>query len=456
MEEFVLQIPKETLNAYKGIYQVSEMNEARKNIIEALYNTRSYSKIELTSKLKCGVLTSDVIDYFVHGYKESINNYDGFEIEENKKTCVVDQREETSIAERFNEKEEGEIDEFDDFAFKTKNQISNLEPPVEIIDNVTEIILCELNESINNQEIISQELINMRHECENNCKKNISNFKPKYSKKNLILEVVFVCDICSFTSHDQKMTCFHIDQLNHISASVYLREKSFLANKSNLKYIVSRSSFKSLQNSLATGVFCPNRECSFFFGFDSTSILSCGLHYQYFHNSDKQIFSAASLKNESAFEMNKVHECPSCKLVFKKLSNLAKHLKESGHFPQSSSNEICLLICPVDNCKFKSIHIHAFKMHVLNHSGVVNLFKEQVTVIQNEPKVNIRVLIYKVNSCYSHFPQIKKTSQDYEHELKAVANLLDLNKWYMHLPKYVDYISWLTQRQCYLRKKLNQ
>jgi hypothetical protein len=53
---------KNSLDFYKDINLVDDMTELK---------TRSSKKTELESKLKCGMLTSDVIDYFVHGKKYS-------------------------------------------------------------------------------------------------------------------------------------------------------------------------------------------------------------------------------------------------------------------------------------------------------------------------------------------------------------------------------------------------
>ena len=465
MDEFVVQIPKATLNAYKGNYLVREMTEARKYLIETIYKKRSFSKTELTCKLKCGILTPDVIDYFVHENEEPLNDKDILDIKEKS----VELRDKFKEQFEIDEFLEGEIEEFRVFNPRTNLKISNLLPRskrIKIFDDksdaenicplgLTQIqikseknsVLNKIDKSTNNVKKNSEKLNNMRHECESNCTKNISIFKAKYLNtldRNTFLEVVFVCDVCLSIFRDQKMVFSHIDELNHISASIFLREKSSIVNKSELKYIVNRCSIKSLKNTFATGVFCPNRECSFFFGFTSTSILACGLHYQYFHNSSEQIFSRANLKNELTFEMKKIHECVDCKMIYKKLSDLVLHLRVTGHFPHSSSNEINLLVCPSENCKFKSTNFHIFKMHVRNHPASQQLFNNTSS---SDSKAKIKVLIYTFNSGYSHFPSFRNESKDNKHELEAIENLLELNKPFMQVPGFVDLNSRLSEQK---------
>jgi hypothetical protein len=91
MDEFIVNLPTESLNAYTGNYLVNEMKKARKYLVKTIYKDRSIVKTELESKLKCGILTQDVLDYFVHGKRESVDE-----------------------KQYYGEEEEGEIEEFDD------------------------------------------------------------------------------------------------------------------------------------------------------------------------------------------------------------------------------------------------------------------------------------------------------------------------------------------------------
>jgi len=159
------------------------------------------------------------------------------------------------------------------------------------------------------------------------------------------------------------------------------------------------------------------------------SILACGIHYQYHHKSDHQVYSVAQFKRESNFKIGKTHSCPECHLKFDKMNELSSHLMRTKHFPQSSSkNEINLFECQFDICQFKSTDFYLFKKHIIgSHSfyfdGPWSYDKNQ------EPKVNVKVRTFSAPSNYLHFPRIDCNKfADNKNEIEAIEDLLALYK----------------------------
>ena len=273
MDEFKEILQKNTLDSYKGIYLVDDMTEARKYLIETFYKARSRSKTELESKLKCGMLTQDVIDYFVHGKKDSIGkekNYDAVESQEQSPKIKI-----------YN-LEEGEEDEEEDCFEKIKN--NSIIASREKILNNSDKRLVKLKQTTSNIkkekryrfDLISDEnesnikkrlshLPLIDHACKKICLENIKKSTPTMTRLMLRFDcdLVFVCDICWAIFYVQEMALLHLNKYDHISASEFLIRKSDIEHKRSLKSIVNRCSIKSLSKRQSVGVFCP--KCLFYF-----------------------------------------------------------------------------------------------------------------------------------------------------------------------------------------------
>jgi hypothetical protein len=261
MNDFELQLPNNTLNLYQGVYPIQGMNAARKYLIETVYKTRSKSKIELVSKLKCGMLAQDVVDYFVH---EKIN--------------AIDEKD------FYGEEEDGEIEEFESSETETKSKETT-----QITSEIVEQLVCptsvdQVMEFESNKETKAKnksksifnssenfrkktklkrhlsQLTNINHACKKECPENVNKTRNKNG-----LKLAFVCDLCWEIFFSQEKALFHINKCNHISASEFLMKRSASTKKFQFKSIVNRCSIKSSSINQSNGVFCPNRKCSFYF-----------------------------------------------------------------------------------------------------------------------------------------------------------------------------------------------
>lgn len=461
--DYEISLPKETLDSYKGSYPIKEMTEARKFLIETFFKKRSKSKLELESKLKFGILSADVIDYFVHEKKNILNDETSFSEEEEDEERLV-------IA--HDDKSENNLDMLNDLdnlspnLRKLKTTISENEsinkslPPTPISQVSSSNTDCTENiasqnpiftnsdnpvaspSQNSNLNIIDSNLklckdLGMEHKCGeiNLCLKNLSShINEPY--KTLQNNLVYVCDICFSVFRLRDSAKKHIDSCNHISASEYLlgesTDKTLASSERTLKYMKNRCSLKQTLEPRDTGIFCPKRECSFYF---SDSILACGLHFQYLHNSEEQIYAMATFKKEVELEISKPHVCPDskCRFKFKKLTDLTNHLCQTKHYPESGVNEVNLFICSFDDCKFRSVNFGTFKTHVITHS----YFNKPSMIGQEEPKVNVKVRTFYSPTHYLHLPHMKpNVSEDNKNEMEAIEDLLELNKshlGYTHL-----------------------
>jgi len=288
MNNLEVQLPEETLDDYKGVYFVDDMNAARKYLIEATYRTRSRSKIELESKLKCGMLTSDVIDYFVYGKRDSIDEKiysDNIEDGEEEDVNCYNLEEEnyfehiiknspinlfktssdknTSIS--FPDQRLVEIKESPHDAERTIEKNAKFELDYDPLSHET-----RPKSKSPNSENLKKPLShpsNMDHACKKRCLENIK--KPDGDVSTMTrfgYKLVFVCDLCRAIFEKKEMALFHVNSYDHISASEFFIKKSALKDKKDsLESIVNRCSIKSSRKRRTGGVFCPNRMCSFYF-----------------------------------------------------------------------------------------------------------------------------------------------------------------------------------------------
>lgn len=167
-------------------------------------------------------------------------------------------------------------------------------------------------------------------------------------------------------------------------------------------------------------IFCPL--CQFCF---MDSILAASLHYKYCHSLTKedQIYSVCERDRSVYVVIEKIHTCPTCKIKFKKLSDLANHLLNTAHFPQNQQNEINVLICPFDNCYFKSTKFFSFKTHILGHA----FFNKP----DNDIKLEVKVDVYRAPKTYCHIVPFKEnctTESERINEVAAIDELLGSTK----------------------------
>jgi hypothetical protein len=201
-------------------------------------------------------------------------------------------------------------------------------------------------------------------------------------------------------------------------------DKPMLNNDGSLKYVVNRCSIKSSSKNHSYGVFCPRDDCHFYF---NNSILACGLHYQYHHNSHHQVYSLARFIRQSSLTIGKSNSCSFCQAKFVTISELASHLSKTKHFPTSSSeNEINLLECPFESCHFNSVNYYSFKQHIVGfHSNFFNVTRASSQ--DAEPTVTFTVSTYEKPSIYLHIPRLTSALADNKN---AKDSFEDLNALY--------------------------
>jgi len=391
-----VEIPKEKTTL--GDYDVKEIKKARKYLLKAIYESRTKSKTELESKLKCGILTQDVLEYFVDEKRDSIDEKD---------YCIEDEEEEfwdkriviLDLKENHLEKDSKLLVEATKAESHQKSRLNS--------NNLN------AEDDLHDKDSFSSAK-RLVHGCKENCLKNIKISELDASTR-ISYNLVFVCDVCFAIFQDQEMALFHLNDFDHISASEFLMDKPMLNNDGSLKYVVNRCSIKSSSKNHSYGVFCPRDDCHFYF---NNSILACGLHYQYHHNSHHQVYSLARFIRESSFKIGRTHSCIDCKTKFDRLHQLISHLSKTKHFPESlSPNEINLYQCQFDICQYKSVHFHSFKQHIIKcHSYFFN--GRWTSSKNNETKVTVKVSTYEKPSGYLHFPRFSKGLEDHKNEKK--------------------------------------
>lgn len=264
--------------------------------------------------------------------------------------------------------------------------------------------------------------------------KNINDEKEK---------LIYICDFCHYDCDNEITIKEHLEKKEHGTASEFWQEiksndqvskespkvsaydeyfKS--AVESTKKSIISIKNRCSIKNNISSDiknfeVFCPKCGCHF-----DHKILAACLHFKSIHSPNRtdEVYLIGELIRTDSYEINKVHSCNVCNVKFKKLSDLANHLKNSGHFPGSRKNEMNIFFCPFDNCGFKSTRYFIFKNHIMLHPFF------------NNPKVDkfcsiaVKVGIYSIPKEYYHLPiNLEKTEVDNKNELEAINDLLELN-----------------------------
>jgi hypothetical protein len=399
-------------------YDVKEIKRARKYLVKAIYETRSKSKTELESKLKCGILTQDVLEYFVDEKRDSIDEND-YSIEDDeefwdKRVVVLDKKE------SYLEKDSKLLVE----ATKAESNIKS---------RLKSNNLKNEENMVNGEHLPSKDSSSLSqakrtiHGCKENCLKNIKISELDASTR-ISYNLVFVCDVCFTIFQDQEMALFHINDFNHISASEFLMDKPMLNNNGSLKYVVNRCSIKSSSKNHSYGVFCPRDDCHFYF---NNSILACGLHYQFHHNSHHQVYSLARFIRQSSLKIGKCNSCSFCETKFVTISELASHSFKAKHFPTSSSeNEINLLECPFESCQYKSVDYYSFKYHIIVFHS--NFFNEA----RAEPTVTVTVSTYEKPSSYLHIPRLTSVLADNKNANESFEDLNALYKNSKHEELY--------------------
>ena len=464
MSEFEIMMPIVTVTNFSGsIYPSEDITVARKYLIDYAYKKKSKSKVRLESKLKCGILSSDVIDYFVHEQKDLIIDLasDSEEEDDDPTKLVIINDEKSDAFEMAQETEQNlspnlkrlkksiseneaknvQSDALTSLTPKSQSFLGQIKPSNSGINNNNNNMSPLVSQNVTTLQSLRESSVqpnesghqlckdlDLVHKCAemNMCVKNLGHLiigEPYQSFSN---NLVYVCDVCFSVFRLKDSVKKHIDACNHLSASEYLLEepKSASTGERTLKYIKNRCSIKGSVEPRETGVFCPKRECNFYF---SDCILSCGIHFQYLHNKDEQIYAIAHFKHETNFEISKAHTCPDskCKIKFKKLSDLILHLNQTKHFPEPAKNEINLFTCSFDDCRFRSVNFSTFKNHAISHS----FFNKPSSTLGDDLKVSFKCKTFYSPTSFLHLPQIKQNlPQDNKNECEAIEDLLELNK----------------------------
>ena len=380
-------MPTARISVYRGKYRVNELERARNDLINRLYdlNQNDYYRQEKTTceiklKRKLGIFTQDVLDYYVEGKLPS---------------CI-----------------------------SLNENLSCSNDEVQITENGTKSI--KLDES---SEIIDDSLhqnvpldVEQTHSCEEYlmfCPKNIELFNELNEDlfQNKKLSIVFLCDSCKSLMRLEENMVKHLNEKQHFSASVYCVDE-----ESQKFYLRARCKIKNLNSTLDANIFCP--KCYFFFG---SNILACCLHFKYVHrqhNNNELVYSVSNPPiKEVEIELSREYKCLSCFLKFKKLTDFSYHLENTKHFPHPENGSVVnVFYCPVDNCEFRSIEYTKFKIHILTHPCLQKTFDNPL----NEVKLVAKVKIYEKPKGYFHVKKFNgKLYADKVDELAGIESLLD-------------------------------
>ena len=111
MDDYTIQAPnkEEPYENYKGFYSVDDFRQVRKFMLDECYSKQGTTKTKLVCKLKCGILSSDVIDYFIHE-KKDLPDDDADSLPENDNS-IIEIPSSENITNRNHEEDEEDDDE---------------------------------------------------------------------------------------------------------------------------------------------------------------------------------------------------------------------------------------------------------------------------------------------------------------------------------------------------------
>lgn len=418
---------------YTGNYPKEEIKKGRKQIYDDLYRNEAHSLLEIIVKRKCGILTQDVADYYLHDICPSSadeltnSNFDSdislYSIEINQDKSQQNDEKENKIESPNKEKV---IDN------------KKLTEASEILD-VDKKNGSFSFEVFDDQDVYENSLVQV-HLCEKKvCLRNIKICSIKDFPNN---RIIYICDFCHHSVGIESNMLKHLKEADHYSASEYIIDST--NNTSVISGLISRSSVRNVDVTDSLRVFCPKcNQC-----FDN-STLACGIHYEYIHSGKNEyIYSLGKLKREESFEIGKKHICIECDKKFKKLTDLIVHIDNFKHFPSPAIDEINVFECPFDDCSFTSIHLFTFKTHLLTHK-YYNKPKDELCT----DEISVKLKIYSKPTGFMHIPQYRSDEKfsDKKEELNAIDSLLDILKGH---PDTNDQTKRLKQRKDHLHKSI--
>ena len=236
----------------------------------------------------------------------------------------------------------------------------------------------------------------------------------------------YICDMCSTLLNSKADITKHLNEKQHVSASIYLMSYS-----TTTLYLKSRCKIKIPNASdLEINVMCP--QCYFPFG---ANILACCLHYYYLHkpNSCNSIIYSVSEMPIKEFEIELINEnkCLECDTTFNRLQSLFNHINSTRHFPFPENGDfVNVFYCPYDDCEFKSIDYPSLRCHALEHNKTLNYPKHELK--------RAKIKVYKKPKEFFHVKHFDDESLfDRIDELAAIESSLNLLKGHPMHKKFI-------------------
>jgi hypothetical protein len=451
---FKVTIPSENVVKKGPIckYQLNDLKNVRKHLIQSFFKEKSKNTIEMESKLKAGILSDDVVDFYLNnktppGFTNiDTKNFMSNDKNQNNKTdyTKIEEKEIELNSDSYefnfnkNSNENSKNDDFDedddDWGLSKKpktNEFNSKLPNSTTSSSINSASsgyssitpsssFSSISSTYSHSNFLNQSRFEQKldHECEVFCPRNCSVLNSDKTEINSN-DIIYLCDDCSVSYKSRDSALKHLIEKMHISSSEYVVDSKHVDKTGfKIEYLKSRAVIKNTNlNSVQRCVFCP--KCNFYSG---QSTLACSIHSKYFHK-DSQ-YSVANLLRFQDLEVTKSHVCGECKAKVKKLSDLNAHLKDSKHFPHPKADEINLMICPFEKCGFKATEYNAFKVHVVNHP----YFNKHVNETE-ERKVLVKVYIYSAPKGYRHVTEFKgESNEDRLNELKGIDEFLELVK----------------------------
>jgi len=208
-----------SLAKYSGSYPREELVKARKRLHEDLHVTAAGSRLELSVKRKCGILTRDLLEFKLEG----------------KRPCA-----------HFNDSADFVTSRFDDEPPEEQREPAHDSPPPAPPAG---------DWPAETQPEVYVNPTGLEHECE----KRFCPRALKCAEAAERLKSVFVCDFCQTSMASPANMHKHLADADHFSASEYLMDAC-----STVQRVASRSSLRNLAASSLLGVFCP--QCAACFG----------------------------------------------------------------------------------------------------------------------------------------------------------------------------------------------